>query len=297
MIRAKTLVHHASLAIGLHAVRTFAECFAGGASLEIHTDGSLSKSEQDDLIAAAGQMNAVIICPEERRSVWERRLAGFPLTKSLLERGGYMVKLELPLSENEPFFYFDSDIVWLRPCMGILPEHYANAFSMESWSWYYGIRKPDVWIKERVPRRVNSGFYYLGEPFPCERMERVLWEGLYDPNAESATDQELLAFLYPDAEMYHPEDFVRSRRGKRYDLSTMSASALHFPGRMWESHIEQIRRLSPQTDAVSKMIRKERAVPLNYLEIARMKYYRSLESASWSRLPLRAYRATRKIFR
>ena len=147
MIRAKTLVHDASLAIGLHAVRTFAECFAGKATLQIHTDGSLNKSDQDDLIAAAGQMNSVIICPEERRSVWERRLAGFPLTKSLLERGGYMVKLELPLSENEPFFYFDSDIVWLRPCKGILPEHYANAFSTESWSWYYGIRKPDVWIK------------------------------------------------------------------------------------------------------------------------------------------------------
>jgi hypothetical protein len=296
-ITAKTLVHDASHAIGLHAVRTFAECYAGGASLEIHTDGSLSKSEQDDLIAAAGQMNAVIICPEERRSVWERRLASFPLTKSLLERGGYMVKMELPLSDDRPFFYFDSDIVWLRPSTGILPEHSTNAFSTESWSWYYGIRKPNVWIRERVPRRVNSGFYYLGETFPCDRMERILSEGLYDPDAESATDQELMAFLYTDAEMYHPEDFVRSRRGITYDLSTISASAIHFPGRMWESHIEQIRRLSPQTDAVSKMIRKERAVPLNYLEIARMKYYRSLESASWSRLPLRAYRATRKIFR
>jgi hypothetical protein len=296
MIRAKTLVHHASLAIGLHAVRTFADCYLGGASLEIHTDGSLSKSEQDDLIAAAGQMKAVIICPEDRRSVWERRLASFPLTKSLLERGGYMVKLELPMSEDEPFFYFDSDILWLRPSTEILPKHSTNAFSTESWSWYYGIRKPNVWIRERVPRRVNSGFYYLGEPFPCDRMERILSEGLYDPDAESATDQELMAFLYPDAEMYHPEDFVRSRRGIRYDLSTMSASALHFPGRMWESHMEQIRRFAPQTDTVSRMIRKERAVPLDHGEIARMRFYRNLESASWARLPLRLYRAIRKIF-
>jgi hypothetical protein len=295
-ISAKTLVHAASMPIARHAVRTFADCYAGGASLEIHTDGSLSKSEQDELIGAAGQMKAVIICPEDRRSVWERRLASFPLTKSLLERGGYMVKMELPLLEDRPFFYFDSDILWLRPSSGILPKHSTNAFSTESWSWYYGIRKPNVWIRERVPRRVNSGFYYLGEPFPCDRMERILSEGLYDPDAESATDQELMAFLFPDAEMYHPEDFVRSRRGIRYDLSTMSASALHFPGRMWESHMEQIRRFIPPTDTVSRMIRKERAVPLDYFEIARMRFYRSLESASWARLPLRLYRAIRKIF-
>lgn len=296
-MNAKTLVHHASFPIGLEAVRTFSSCFQTDWNLEIHTDGSLEKWQEESLIQAAGQMKVVIVSPEERRSVWESRLAGFSMTSSLLQRAGYMVKMELPLSEDEPFFYFDSDIVWLRPCTGILPAHSINAFSTESWSWYYGVRKSDVWIRERVPRRVNSGFYYLGEPFPCDRMERVLRDGLYNPDAESATDQELLAFLYPDAELYHPEEFVRSRRGKIYDLSTLSAAALHFPGRMWESHMAQIRKFTPHRDSERMEIRKEKPVPLDQLEIARMRFYRSLESARWARLPLRAYRATRKIFR
>lgn len=296
-MNAKTLVHHASFPIGLEAVRTFSSCFQTDWSLQIHTDGSLEKWHEESLIQAAGEMKVVIVSPEERRSIWESRLAGYPLTKAQLQRGGYMVKMELPLSEDRPFFYFDSDIIWLRPCTGILPEHATNAFSTESWSWYYGIRKPEVWIRERIPRRINSGFYFLGQPFPCEKMERILGEGLYDPNAESATDQELMAFLYPDAELYHPEDFLRSRRGKSYPLSTILAAAIHFPGRMWEYHMEQIRKFKPQADPVHMSIRKERAVPIDHLEIARMRFYRSLESARWARLPLRAYRATRKIFR
>jgi hypothetical protein len=297
MLQAKTLVHNASFMIGLEAIRTFSSCFASDWDLQIHTDGSLERWQEESLREATGQMKAIIIRPEERRAKYESRIAGFPLTRALLQRGGYMVKMELPISEQDPFFYFDSDIVWLRPCTGILPEFSPNAFSTESWSWYYGIKNPAVWIRERVPQRVNSGFYFLGEPFPCDRMERVLRDGLYDPDAKSATDQELLAFLYPDAELYHPEEFVRSRRGKSYDLSTLSAAALHFPGRMWESHMDQIRKFTPHRDSERMEIRKEKAVPLDQLEIARMHFYQSLESAKWARLPLRAYRATRKIFR
>lgn len=295
MFQTKTLVHHASLTIGIQAVRTFASCFSGKTRLEIHTDGSLSAADEELLIAAAAasSMESVIIRPDDRKKILDQRLSSYPASRALVSRGGYMVKLELPMVEEEPFFYFDSDIVWLRPCHGIVPDHCPNVFSTESWSWYYGIRKPWVWIKERIPRRVNSGFYYLGEKFPFDRLEKALSEGLYDPDAETATDQELLAYLYPNSELYHPDDFVRSRRGRIYDLEILPASALHFPGRMWESHLREIEHFQPPSKG-SREVRKQHAVPLDVVEISRMKFYRHLEKTPWLRAPLRAYRSFRR---
>lgn len=295
MITAKTLVHKASMPIAEHAVRTFARTHWNKCILEIHTDGSLDRNDEHLLLTKASGINASIVNPEDRSYRIEERLERFPLTRMLVSRGGYFAKLELPISAESPFFYFDSDIVWLRTAEDLAACKQPNAFSMESWSWYYGIRKPQVWIRERIPRRVNSGFYYLSQPFPFERLERVLSEGLYDPDAESSTDQELLAFLYPRMEMYHPDDFRRSRRGRHYDFKTLDAVALHFPGRMWEPELDQIREFIPEQ--TNYTVRRESSVTLGVIEIIRMKSYRLLEEASWARFPLKIYRGLRTFHR
>jgi len=281
--------------IAEHAVRTFALTHRGKCVLEIHTDGSLDHNDEHRLLAKAYGIKATIMQPKDRASRLEELLKGFPLTRMLVSRGGYFAKLELPITGEYPFFYFDSDIVWLKAAQDLAGCKEPNAFSTESWSWYYGLRKPQVWIRERIPRRVNSGFYYLGQPFPFERMEHVLSEGLYDPDAESSTDQELLAFLYPKMEMYHPHDFRRSRRGRHYDLESLDAVALHFPGRMWEPQLDEIRDFIPKQ--APGTIRRERSVPLGITEIVRMRCYRNLERASWARFPLRIYRGLRTLHR
>ena len=295
MIIAKTLVHKASMPIAEHAVRTFACTHGDKCVLEIHSDGSLHIDDEQRLLAKAYGIKATIVKPEDRASRLEERLERFPLTRALVSRGGYFSKLELPITEELPFFYFDSEIVRLRTTEDLASCKQPNAFSAESWSWYYGLRKPQVWIRERIPCRVNSGFYYLSQPFPFERMERVLSEGLYDPDAESSTDQELLAFLYPKMEMYHPDDFRRSRRGRYYDLKSLDAVALHFPGRMWEPQLDEIRDFIPeQTPGI---VRRKPSVRLGVIEIVRMRCYRNLERAFWARIPLKVYRGIRTFHR
>lgn len=65
----------------------------------------------------------------------------------------------------------------------------------------------------------NSGFYFIGEPFPHERMEDMLAYGLFDSTRPYNTNQEIMAYIYRDIELYYPEDLKRSRRGMIHDLA------------------------------------------------------------------------------
>lgn len=281
MLPASTLVHKGAMAIGVHAVRTFAHYFSGTYRLDIHTDGSPDRGDEAELLRAATGMEARIVRPADRKVLLDERLAGFPLIRSLADGVGYFAKLELPMAATEPYFYFDSDIVWLRPVSNLQPPVAPNAFSTESWSWYNGVANDRLWIRAKTPRRVNSGFYYLGQPFPFQRMEDMLATGMFDPTIPYNTDQEIMAYLFRDMQLYHPDDLKRSRRNIRYDLANDGSAALHFPGGMWRSHMDQIEAIVPATASPASEVRFQDPVPLSKSELLRMRWRVRLSDSPW----------------
>lgn len=270
MLPAVTLVHKGAMPIAVHAVATFARHFRGRYQLAIHTDGSPDANDEAALLTSAEGMSAHIVRPADRRPVLDQRLADFPRTRALLDGTGYFTKLELPMVAREPYFYFDSDIVWLRCVANLAPSRRPNAFSTETWSWYNGVAHDREWIKQQIPRRVNSGFYFLGESFPFKRMEDMLARGLFDPTIPYNTDQEIMAYLFRDMELYHPEDLKRSRVRRIYNLATDSSAAIHFPGQMWRSHMNQIESLktTPRGETTTRF---QEPRPLTKLELVRMR--------------------------
>ena len=292
MIAAKTLVHAASMPIARHAVRTFCATHRSFfRELEIHTDGTLTEEHRSELGELTDGMAFRFVEPDERRHTLKRKIGGFPEILSLMSGRGYFSKMELPMVSSEPYFYFDSDIVWLRPCTNLTGDGSQNLFSTETWTWYPGIRKELSWARASVPRRVNSGFYYLADPFPFEKLEKLLSEKLYDHQAPYATDQEIMAFLFPEMRLYHHDDLMRSRRGMIYDLHQLQATALHFPGSMWEPHLRQLNGFGPASQP--KEVRYANTAPLSLLEILRMRVTIGVAGSSWSRLPVLWGRAIR----
>ena len=291
---AATLIHKSAMPIAIHAVRTFAACYRDSYRLEIHTDGSLDEGDHSTLLQAAGAMQTVIVTPTDRAPIVTRELAHYPRTAELVARKGYFTKIELAIASAKPYFYFDSDIVWLRPADDLMPATHANAFSTESWSWYYGVRKTRLWVAEKIPRRVNSGFYHVGEEFPLQRMETMLEMGMFDPTIEGNGDQEIMAYLFRDMTLYHPEDLKRSRVGVEYDLAGCQAVALHFPGRMWIRHMDQIEKYAPSPSSPRVAMKYCEAKPLSHGEIIRMRLYMMLAEWKIARQPIRIYRDLRR---
>jgi hypothetical protein len=296
MLTAATLVHKAAMPIGVHAVRSFGRLFAGAFRLDIHTDGSPGAEDEEQLRRAAEGMEARIVRPEDRQHALRHRLAAYPRIRALLDGIGYHAKLELPMAASEPYFYFDSDVVWLRRVSNLLPTRAPNAFSTESWSWYNGIARDRHWIAAKTPRRVNSGFYYLGEPFPFARMEEMLELGMFDPGAPYNTDQEIMAYLFREMELYHPDDLKRSRRNVVYDLATESCAALHFPGGMWREHLGQIRGCGMEQPSGEFMVRFTAPVPLGRAEIFRMRLAVALSDCPVIRGPINLLRKLRAFW-
>jgi hypothetical protein len=128
MQTATTLVHKGAMPIAIQAVRTFSRHFQGTHRLEIHMDGSTDAADHSDLLDAATGMAASIVAAEDRRPIVAGKLREFPRTRELLARGAYFTKLELPIVPEGPYFYFDSDIVWLRPATNLVPTGHPNAF-------------------------------------------------------------------------------------------------------------------------------------------------------------------------
>ena len=291
---AVTLVHKGAMDIAVHAVSSFARHFSQTHRLDIHTDGSPDEGDEAVLLQAANDMEVCIVRPGGRSAALEENLRNRPHTRALLDGVGYNAKLELPMAIDPPYLYFDSDIVWLRPATNLTPSRKPNAFSSESWSWYNGVANDREWIRAKTPRRVNSGFYHLGEPFPFDRMEDMLARGLFDHTLRYNTDQEIMAYLYPEMEMYHPDDLKRSRRNTRYDVAAEPAAALHFPGGMWREHLGQMDSLRAHTGRKPMEIRYQDAVPLSRLELLRM---RLQVKASDSPLTGRAINLARSLLR
>jgi len=294
---ATTLVHKGAMDIAPHAVATFACHFHGTYRLQIHTDGSLDPEDHNILTTAAADhgMNGEIVTPSDRQPLVEKRLEPYPLTRGLLGRGGYFTKLEMPVWIEKPYFYFDSDIVWLHPVENLTPPDGGNAFSTETWSWYYGVSKDSKWIAAGTPRRVNSGFYHLGEEFPFSRMEDMLRQGMFDPEIPYNTDQEIMAYLFPEMVHYHIDDMKRSRVDALYDLKAETCAALHFPGGMWRTHLDRIEALPETSQSVPVKIRFSQPTPLSHWELFRMRSFMNLSKSKTLKPPLELYRTIRRF--
>lgn len=255
--------------IATESVRTFSKIASGIEVFEIHSDGSLDEGDWSLLEQAADGLPFRRVEPADRRVKLDQLAVDFPAAGRLLGGRGYMTKLQVLAVEPDPFFYFDSDILWLKPFEFAPPAEDRAVFSTETWSWYYGMQRPLRWIKEGIPRRVNSGFAWIVPPFPLDRLERMLQEGLYTPDHLYSTDQEILAYLFPDSLAFALGDFGRTRVGVHYDVAGLPHLAMHFPGGMWKPHLEQIRRLEPRQEGRQV----ELTVPgrLDLREILRMK--------------------------
>ena len=292
-LRAVTLVHKGAMPIAIHAVKTFSRLHGGKYDLEIHSDGSLDTVDLEILGKMAEPLNPTFIFPHDREPALTRLLGPFPKTAELLLRGGYFTKLQLPVVVKKPYFFFDSDIVWLRPVENLTPPGGGNAFSTETWSWYYGVCQDSKWISAGTPRRVNSGFYHISEEFPTGRMEDMLQQEMFDPEIPYNTDQEIMAYLFPEMTHYHIDDLKRSRVGVLYDLANLDCAALHFPGGMWRSHLKQIERLGeiPVPDPIS--VRYSPSSHLSRYELWRMRSFMALSKSKLLRAPLYFYRNVR----
>lgn len=255
--------------IAQYSIRSFANHFSQSHSLTIHTDNSIGSQDQQLLLKAAGGMQVNLVSSEQRKDSLKSRLAAYPLIRDLTDRNSFFTKLEIPMTQEVPFFYFDSDVIWLRHVSNLNPPHAPNAFSTETWTFYPGMAHIGYWIKNKIPHRVNSGFFYVNEPFPFEELENLLANGFYDKNAQNAGDQEIFAFLYKKMETYHTGDMKRSRVGSIYNLREVPCAALHFCGGMWKSHLEQVRQLQDCKSGEPMMVRYQSPVALSRLELYR----------------------------
>jgi|GEM_PF-1726712 len=293
--KAVTLVHKGAMPIAVHAIQTFARFHGTKYELEIHSDGSLEKDDLELLGRVAEPLRPKFVFPQDRETELAKSLESFPKTAGLLLRGGYFTKLQLPVVVEKPYFFFDSDIVWLRPVENLTPPGGGNAFSTETWSWYYGVCHDSKWVAAGTPRRVNSGFYHISDEFPAERMERMLDEVMFDPDIPYSTDQEIMAYLFKDMIHYHIDDLRRSRVGVKYDLTSLDCAALHFPGGMWCSHLGQIENLKDAPLPAPTSIRYSPAKRLSHYELWRMRTFMALSKSRLLRAPLYLYRDLRHL--
>jgi hypothetical protein len=297
MFKAITLVHKGAMEIAVHSIRSFARHFSSTHTLVIHTDPSVNEADQHLLLEAASGMQASIVDSKERSEKIMQLLQSYPKTKALITRGTFYTKLEVPMFEEAPYFFFDSDIVWLKPVVSFVPLSRPNAFSTESWTWYNGIANARQWIRARTPRRVNSGFHYLGEAFPYKKLEDMLVKGMFDAAKNCATDQEIFAYLYNEMEYYHPEDLKRSRVGSVYNMSDEKCAALHFPGKMWSAHLDQIEQLFKADKEAAMSIRYQPAVPLTNAELLRMRAQVRMGNSTLLAKPLNLVRKLLRAYR
>jgi hypothetical protein len=263
--RAVTLVHKGAMPIAIHAVRSFSRHYGDGFLLEIHTDGSLDAEDIELLSNEAGGMAHRFAGPAERAALLGPLLDSRPHTRALASLGGYFTKLQLPMVVPGPYFYFDSDIVWLRKAENLNPLPDADIFSTETWSWYYGARNDREWVRRGVPRRVNSGFYHLVSAFPFDVMEEMLARNLFDHTTDYNTDQEIMA--------------------------------LHFPGGMWKDHLDQIAALHNEEAPAPAPLRIAPAAPLTMREMIRMRYSLRISRMPALKYPIRGYRALRGLLK
>jgi len=293
MISAKILVHKVAVPVAEQSIRTFSLCYGSRARLEIHSDGTLTEDDIATLVSAA--RNGMQVChhdTEARKQRVKELLADRPQLLSLLGRGGYFNKIELCMVAEGPFLYFDSDVIWRR-ASDLRPRGSSSAFATEHFTWYPGADMKSF-VRERIPRRINSGVFYLVDPFPLDRFEECFRKGIINPDIPGTGDQEYFAYLFPNTEIYDARDVCRTRAGTIYDLNRSTATLMHYVSSSWKCQIDRIRGFSPAEQ--SMQIRLRPSVPISSMEVRYVEMYRKLWTASWVRLPAHLLRKVRNLF-
>lgn len=293
MISAKILVHKVAIPVAEQSIRTFSLCYGSGARLEIHSDGTITEDDIATLVSAA--RNGMQVCYHDTKTRKQRvkeLLVDRPHLLSLLGRGGYFNKMELCMVAEGPFLYFDSDVIWRRPS-DLRPRVSSSAFATEHFTWYPGANMKSF-VSERIPRRINSGVFYLGEPFPLGRFEECVRKSIINPDIPGATDQEYFAYLFPNTEIYDARDVCRTRAGTVYDLNRSTGALMHYVSSSWKCQIERIRDFSPSQESIP--IRLRPSVPISSVEVTYVTIHRKLWTASWVRLPAYILRKVRNLF-
>lgn len=285
------------MTIAPHSIRSFSSHFSETYRLIIHTDPSIDEKDIKILRDASDGIQVDIVSSIDRKEKLKEKINEFPKTKELLAKGSYFTKLEVAMFEEPPYFFFDSDIIWLKHVPNLQPNDAPNVFSTESWSSYSGIAKPWLWIRNKTPRRVNSGFYFTKENFPYQKLEDLLNKGMYNNSQFLAGDQEIFAYLYSNMKYYHPEDMKRSRVGSIYQLNDIQCAALHFPGRMWSYHLDQIEKLKHTKAQNQVKVRFQPAIPLSYAELLRMRAQIQLGRSELLAKPLNVIRKLLRKYR
>ncbi len=297
MLKAVTLVHKGAMEIAIHSIRTFAHYFSSTHELIIHVDHSVNEDEQNILLQAARGIKSGLVTSKQRRERLAPLLSKFPKTQAFLDGTSFYTKLEIPLYEGASYFFFDSDVIWLRHVNDMRPKNALNAFSTETWTSYHGIARPHLWIKAKTPQRVNSGLHYLGQPFPIQKLEELLAMNMFNKRMLYAGDQEIFAYLYNDLEYYHPKDFKRSRNGSKYHLKKESCAALHFAGSMWRSQIKEINAVPYSQEKAPLDLRFLPAVPLSAFELFKMHLQLKMGASKLLAPPLNIYRKLMRAYR
>lgn len=297
MLKAITLVHKGAMEIAIHSIRTFAYYFSNTHHLVIHVDPSIEKQDCGVLLEAAKGIEVKITTAAERNEKLNNTLIEYPKTKSFLNSTSYYTKLEIPLFEDYPYFFFDSDVIWLRHVIDMKPKIAPNAFSTETWTSYHGMARPHLWIKAETPQRVNSGMQYIGGEFPIQKLEYLLSQNMFDKRMQYAGDQEIFAYLYNDMEYFHPKHFKRSRVGSIYNLQNESCAALHFAGRMWRPHLDQILKIPFFPEKSPLDLQFLPSEPLSTFEFIRMHLKLRMGKSKWMARPLNFYRKIMRAYR
>jgi hypothetical protein len=293
MTAVKFLLHKKALPIALESLRTFMICCKDPVEVEIHSDGSLDAGDVAELARVVGRSDLKVVGPAERAPVVAERLKNFPRIAALLAKRSFFVKFEVFIFVERPFFYFDSDIVWTRPFVGLAELKDTDYFSLDPWTWYFGARQPAAWIRRQALRRLNSGFIYLRTAFPYQELEDLLAAGFFDAEDPSATDQELLAYLFPKGRMFSERSFARVRGWNLYDLAKVSSVALHYAGARWVAHIDAIRAFQPPLAETPHRILSEAGASLSWKDFILMKLHLELTKFSLFRRLLLGFRKMR----
>ena len=85
--------------------------------------------------------------------------------------------------------------------------------------------------------------------------------------------------------------------GSTYQLIEEECAALHFPGKMWLKHMDQIEQLSNVTSKHPGKIRYESAVALTAGELIRMKVQARMGNSTLLAKPLNVVRKLLRAYR
>jgi len=156
----RTLIGHNQVEVGLRCLPSLIHFSSEPVKLLLHDDGTLTDDDCEKLIARLS--GADILSRDEADATVVPLLKRHPKCRAYRQRHPLALKLiDMPLIQSEELAYCDSDVLFLKPHMGLfsMPEPKTAAIFMQDIQDAYSLRPWHIYPmgKVRVPRRVNAG--------------------------------------------------------------------------------------------------------------------------------------------